>query len=107
MSCWRTRHAWKSCPVGGHNMHEKVERKVRQVEESMNKKLQGNRLSILQWETLGDQIANNVNNLPLATVNVSTDLEYLDLLTPNRLLLGRNNDRFTLPLAESIANDRW
>ena len=41
-------------PVGGHNMHGKGERKIRQVPESMKKKLQGNRLSILQWETLGD-----------------------------------------------------
>ena len=72
---------FESCLVGG------------QVQESMKKKLQGNRLSILQWEILGDQIVNNVNNLPLATVNVSADLEYIDLLTPNRLLLGRNNDK--------------
>ena len=84
---------FESCPVGGHDMHGKVERKIRQVQESMKKKLQGNRLSILQWETLGDQIANNVNNLPLASINVSAELEHLDILTPNRLLLGRNNDR--------------
>ena len=32
---------FESCPVGGHNMHGKVERKVRQVQESMKKNLQG------------------------------------------------------------------
>ena len=53
----------------------------------------GHRLSVLEWETLGDQIANSVNNMPLATINVSADIENLDILTPNRLLLGRNNDR--------------
>ena len=70
---------FESCPVGGH-MHGKVERKIRQVQESM------------KWETLGDQIANNVNNPPLASINVSAELEHLDILTPDRLLLGRNND---------------
>ena len=84
---------FETCPVGGHNMHGKAERKIRHIRESIRKKLHGNRLSLLQWETLGDQIANNINNLTIATVSVSADLENLDILTPNRLLLGRNNER--------------
>ena len=84
---------FEPCPVGGHNMHGKVERKIRQVKESIQKKLHGDRLSILEWETLGDQIANSVNNLPVATVNMSVDLENLDILTPSRLLLGGNNHK--------------
>ena len=36
---------------------------------------------MLQWETLGDQVANSVNNQPIAIGN------------PNRLMLGRKNDR--------------
>ena len=81
------------CPVGGHNMHGKVERKIRQVRESMNKALHNDRLSILQWETLAAEVANSINNLPIAIKNKIADLDNLDLLTPNRLRLGRNNDR--------------
>ena len=42
---------------------------------------------------MGDQIANAINNLPIASRNVTKDLENIGLLTPNRLLLARNNDR--------------
>ena len=48
---------------------------------------------MLQWETIGDQIANFVNDTPLAMRYVPQDVEQIDLLTPNRLMLGRNNDR--------------
>ena len=53
----------------------------------------GRRLSFVQWETLGQQVANSINNLPLGLGNKTESLETLDLLTPNRLLLGRNNSR--------------
>ena len=39
------------------------------------------------------QIANCINDLPLALGNLVADFENADLLTPNRLKLGRNNDR--------------
>ena len=64
-------------------MHGKVERKIRHVKESFSKTMHNERLSIIQWETLGDQIANSINNLPIALGNVVQDLENLDLLTPN------------------------
>ena len=38
-------------------------------------------------------VANSINNLPLCLGNKVETLENLDLITPNRLLLGRNNDR--------------
>ena len=57
------------------------------------------RLSILQWETLGQQLSNSINNLPIGLRNKTECLENLDLLTPNRLLLGYNNNRCpTVPL---------
>ena len=43
--------------------------------------------------TLAAQISNSINNLPIGLGNISADLENLDLLTPNRLRLGRNNAR--------------
>ena len=84
---------YETCPVGGHNMHGKIERKIQHVKQAMSKELDQERLSILQWETVGDQIANCINDTPLATRYVPLDVEQLDLLTPNRLMLGRNNDR--------------
>ena len=81
------------CPVGAHYMHGKVERKIRHVKESFSKHLQNNRLSIIQWETLGDQVANSINNMPITLRNASNNLENIDLITPNRLLLARNNER--------------
>ena len=59
----------------------------------MDRELHKDRLSVLQWETVGDQIANCVNDTPLAVRYVPSDVEQMDLLTPNRLMLGRNNDR--------------
>ena len=73
-------------------MHGKVERKIREVNSSLEKNLQNERLSILQWETICSMIANAINDLPIAIGNL-TDVENFDLVTPNRLLLGRNNDR--------------
>ena len=83
----------ETCPVGGHNMHGKVERKIKHIKESIDKSIQNERLSILQWETLVSEIANSINDLPLALGSIVADLENLDLITPNRLRLGRNNDR--------------
>ena len=84
---------YEICPVGAHYMHGKVERKIKHVKESFSKNLQNERLSTMQWETLAYQVANSINNLPISLGNETKDLENLDLLTPNRLLLARNNDR--------------
>ena len=88
----------ETCPVGGgggggHNMHGRLERKIRHIKESIEKTIHNERLPILQWETLGAQIANTINDLPLGLGNIVSELENLDLITPNRLKLGRNNDR--------------
>ena len=81
------------CPVGAHYMHGKVERKIREVRKSVQIVVQNERLSVVQWETVMAQIGNSINNLPIGLKNRISDLEELDLITPNRLILGRNNDR--------------
>ena len=50
--------------------------------------------TVLQWETLFSKVANTVDNLPMAKGNTSnaTNLGY-EIITPNRLKLGRNNFR--------------
>ena len=82
-----------TCPVGGHNFNGKVERRIRHVKESLEKNISNQRLSILQWETISAEISNAINDLPIALGNIVGDFEQMDLITPNRLRLGRNNDR--------------
>ena len=84
---------FETCPVGAHYMHGKVERKIQQVKKSISVNMASNRLSILQWESLVLEVTNGINNLPLGLGNKVECLENLDVLTPNRLLLGRNNGR--------------
>ena len=84
---------FEPCPVNAHYMHGKVERKIRHVRETFSKHLQNEKLSLIQWETLGYQVANTINNLPIASGKATRGLEHLDLITPNRLILGRNNSR--------------
>lgn len=80
------------CPVGGHNEHGKVERKIREISTSVEM-LYKERFSILRWETLAASIAISINNMPLAINGIVSDLENLDILAPNRLKLGRNNEK--------------
>ncbi len=96
---------FEPCPVNAHYMHGKVERKIRHVKETFAKNLQNERWSILRWETFGHQVANTVNNLPIARGKKSRGLENLDLITPNRLKLARNNNRSpvgTITLTEDV-----
>ena len=81
-----------SCPVVGIICTEK-QRQIRHIKESLEKSVSNERLGVLQWETVAAITANCINDLPLATHGTKGDLDNLDLITPNRLLLGRNNDR--------------
>ena len=86
---WRR---FETCPVGVHYMHGKIERKIQQVKKSISANMTSYRLSILQWESLVLEVTNGINNLPLDLGNKVECVENLVVLTPNRLLLGRNND---------------
>jgi len=74
-------------------MNGKVERKIQHIKSSLEKTLHKDRLSIIQWESIVSTIANEINNLPLALGNLVSNFDSMDLITPNRLLLGRNNER--------------
>ena len=63
------------------------------MKESLVDTMSNERLSLMQWETVSATIANSINNLPLALGSLKSDFETMDLITPNRLLLGGNNDR--------------
>jgi len=73
------------CPVGGHNEHGRVERKIKEIRSSMEKARLTQRLSIMQWETLAASISNSINNMPLVISNSTSYLENLDIITPNCL----------------------
>ena len=59
---------FKTCPVGAHYVHGKVEHKIQQIKQSLRKCLNKNHLSVLQWET-GHQISNSINNMPIGLGN--------------------------------------
>ena len=96
-----TRVNFEVCPVGGHNMHGMVERQIREIKRIMHAVCHGTKLDIMQWETLFAWISNEINSMPLAIGNRYVDLDHLDLITPSRLLLGRNNTRALVDLVET------
>ena len=79
-----------------HSERGRVERRIRMLRETMEKL--GVETSVpmtaLQWDTLFSRISNSIDNLPIARGDRSneTTLGY-EIITPNRLKLGRNNHR--------------
>lgn len=53
----------------------------------------GLKLDSLGYESAFAWISNEMNNLPICLGSRYKDLSHLDLISPNRLLLGRNNRR--------------
>ena len=102
--CQNIKIDFETCPVGGHNMHGKVECKIQKVKKLIEKTMLNERLSIIQWEMCVAEIVNRINDLPLAFGNIVSDLKAVDLIAPNRLKLGRNNDRSPRGCVE-IASD--
>ena len=51
-------------------------------------------LTAIGWETLFAKIANDIDNLPICKGNSSNLADFgFEIITPNRLKLGRNNQR--------------
>ena len=79
-----------------HESRGRVEAKVKILRSMLTKLAIDTRtaMTALQWETCFSTIANQIDDLPMAkghTSNVS-DIGW-DIITPNRLKLGRNNFR--------------
>ena len=92
-----------TCPVGGHNYNGKVERRICQIKGFFDN-IQNKRSSVLQWEILSSVTANTINDLPIGLGNIISDHENMDLITPNWLRLGRNNDRSPAVTMEVTGN---
>ena len=79
-----------------HSERGRVERRIRVLRETMEKLGVETTvpMTALQWDTLFSRISNSIDNLPIARGDTSneTTLGY-EIITPNRLKLGRNNHR--------------
>ena len=85
--------AFKIAPPGAHNWNGMVERSIKEIKGIINTVFKGRSFSVLQFETALGYIAAELNNLPYCLGNRYTNLDGLDLLTPSRLLMGRNAGR--------------
>ena len=79
-----------------HESRGRVERKIRTIRDMLTR-LNINThdpVSTLTWETVFSKVANAIDDIPVALGNNSnvTDIGR-EIITPNRLKLGRNNNR--------------
>lgn len=84
---------YTTCPVSGHNAHGQVERGIKEVKALLERCYTGFHMDVLTIETAFQWIAAELNNIPICIGSKTDNLEYLDIITPSRLLLGRNNRR--------------
>ena len=79
-----------------HESRGRVEAKVKILRSMLNKLAinTSTAMTALQWETCFSCIANQIDDIPMAKGNTSnvSDIGW-DIITPNRLKLGRNNQR--------------
>ena len=80
-------------PPGGHHYQGCAERSIKSVKRVFNIVFSGLRLDIMSYETCFAYIANELNNLPICLSSRTDSLDMADLISPSRLLLGRNNRR--------------
>ena len=87
---------FRTCPVSGHNFHGAVERKIRSVQECLEKsEIEKKRLHATGLQTTLKLIENDLNNLPLGYSygRDSDNSPLLKLIFPNMLKIGRLNSR--------------
>lgn len=84
---------FSTCPVGGHNVHGMVERSIKEIKKIYKSVFNSLKLSITGYETAFSWISNELNCIPLCLGSKYNNLDNLDLITPARLMFGRNNRR--------------
>ena len=97
---------YQVCPVGSHNYSGQAERTIKEIKKLYQVCFQGLKLDLLMYETAFGYIANELNNWPMFLGQQYENLDHLDLLTPARLLLGRNNRRSPTGAACPASKDR-
>ena len=87
---------FRTVPVSGHNMTGLVERKIKAVQECMERmEVDKMRLHATGYQTLFKLMENDLNNLPFGFGygRKADNSPLLKLIYPNLLRLGRNNSR--------------
>ena len=80
-------------PVGSHYQNGVVERGIKEVKGLFKQLYNGLRMDIMSYETAFAFIANEINCFPTCLGSRTKDLDNLDIITPSRLIHGRNNRR--------------
>ena len=80
-------------PTAAHNYQGCVERSIKEVKKIFKMTFDGLKMDVLHYETAFSYVANEINNLPICMKSRVSDLGNVDLITPSRLLHGRNNRR--------------
>ncbi len=79
-----------------HHEQGQVERRVRVLRDMLHRLSDTDDTcqTLLEWETVFARIASQVDDVPIArgSANAATDLGW-EIITPNRLKLGRNAHR--------------
>ena len=79
-----------------HNERGRVERRIGVIRSTLERLgiKTTSPMTALQWETVFSKIASKLDDLPLAKGNTSNvSAVGFEIITPNRLKLGRNNNR--------------
>ena len=79
-----------------HEGRGRVENKVKLLRESLQARAVSQEIPLtpLQWETVFAMVSNSLDDVPIAKTNSSNVSDPLfDLITPNKLKMGRNNYR--------------
>ena len=84
---------YETCPVGGHNYNGVVERSIKSIKRVLGVVFRGAKFTPIDFETALNYVCNELNSMPLCLGSKYKNFDCLDLITPSRLLLGRNNVR--------------
>ena len=80
-------------PVGSHYQNGQCERAIREIRALFMQIYSGVKLDVLNFETAFNWVANELNNFPSCIGSKTSNLDNIDLITPSRLIHGRNNKR--------------
>ena len=96
-TCLSTRYntglEFTTCPVAGHNVHGMVERSIQSIQKLFERTYKGLKLDALGFETAYSWICSQLNSLPICLGSRVKDLDNLEIITPNRLIMGRSSTR--------------
>ena len=97
---------YEVCPPHAHYFHGAVERSIKEIKRLFNNTFQGLKLHLLAFETALAFCTNQLNNLPITLGTRVDHLGHRDVLTPNRLIMGRNNKRSPSSITQVPSNSR-